>query len=157
MFFYVLFSYRFLIQPKPAPPRRDVHLQHVIISEKADEKISAHRVGFPTSESRLPKLFVDFQVNDLPFPFVNVDQFETLIQQPLGREWNPETAYRRLNQPKVRTRIGVRIEPLNKQDVFLKHNRSKADLDFDLSANDPEQDSLFDNDQTQKKRKRKAM
>ncbi len=103
--------------------------------------------------------FLYFQVNDLPFPFVNVDQFETLIQQPLGREWNPETAYRRLNQPKVRTRIGVRIEPLNKQDVFLKHNRSKSELDFDLSTNDQEksssnieQDSLFDNDQSQKKK-----
>jgi hypothetical protein len=86
------------------------------------------------------------------------------MQQPLGREWNPETAYRRLNQPKVRTRIGVRIEPLNKQDVFLKPNRSKQD-DFDLSTNDQEKsslnnehDSLFDNDQSQKKklnRKRK--
>jgi len=141
---------KFLIQPKPATPRRDVHLQHVIINEKADEKISEHRV------------------NDLPFPFVNVDQFESLIQQPLGREWNPETAYRRLNQPKIRTRIGVRIEPLNKQDVFLKHNRSKEDqLSFDLnstnndqekSSSNIEQDSLFDNDQSQKKefkRKRK--
>ncbi len=90
------------------------------------------------------------------------------MQQPLGREWNPETAYRRLNQPKVRTRIGVRIEPLNKQDVFLKPNRSKQDqssLDFDLGNHDQEksssnleQDSLFDNDQNQKtklKRKRK--
>ncbi len=112
--------------------------------------------------------FAYFQVNDLPFPFVNVDQFESLIQQPLGREWNPETAYRRLNQPKIRTRIGVRIEPLNKQDVFLKHNRSKQDqLSFDLnstntdqekSSSNIEQDSLFDNNQNQKKnfkRKRK--
>ena len=111
-----------------------------------------------------------FQVSDLPFPFVNADQFESLIQQPLGREWNPETAYRRLNQPKVRTRIGVRIEPLNKQDVFLKHNRSKQDqsaLNFDLANNSlednsaltVEQDPLFDNDQSSKKkmkRKRKA-
>lgn len=37
---------RFLIQPKPAPPRRDVHLQHVIINEKTDQKISEHRVCF---------------------------------------------------------------------------------------------------------------
>lgn len=32
------------MQPKPAPPRRDVHLQHVIINEKADEKVAQHRV-----------------------------------------------------------------------------------------------------------------
>ncbi|CAF3837564.1 unnamed protein product, partial [Rotaria magnacalcarata] len=130
---------KFLIQPKPAPPRRDVHLHHVIINEKADQKISEHRVC------------------DLPFPFADVEQFETLVQQPLGREWNPETAYRRLNQPKIRTRIGVRIEPLDKQDVFFKRHHSKQDnssLDFDLSNNDEdkstanvEQDSLFDNEQ----------
>ncbi|CAF3875766.1 unnamed protein product, partial [Rotaria magnacalcarata] len=135
---------KFLIQPKPAPPRRDVHLHHVIINEKADQKISEHRVC------------------DLPFPFADVEQFETLVQQPLGREWNPETAYRRLNQPKIRTRIGVRIEPLDKQDVFFKRHHSKQDnssLDFDLSNNDEdkstanvEQDSLFDNEQSQKKK-----
>ncbi|CAF2099930.1 unnamed protein product [Rotaria magnacalcarata] len=132
------------VPPKPAPPRRDVHLHHVIINEKADQKISEHRVC------------------DLPFPFADVEQFETLVQQPLGREWNPETAYRRLNQPKIRTRIGVRIEPLDKQDVFFKRHHSKQDnssLDFDLSNNDEdkstanvEQDSLFDNEQSQKKK-----
>ena len=86
------------------------------------------------------------------------------MQQPLGREWNPETAYRRLNQPKIRTRIGVRIEPLNKQDVFLKSNRSKQDqLVFNVNSDQADQeaasakmdhDSLFDNDQHQTKRKR---
>ncbi|CAF3447285.1 unnamed protein product [Rotaria socialis] len=135
---------KFLIQPKPAPPRRDIHLHHVIINEKADQKISEHRVC------------------DLPFPFADVEQFESLVQQPLGREWNPETAYRRLNQPKIRTRIGVRIEPLDKQDVFFKRHHSKRDnssLDFNLSNNDEdkstadvEQDSLFDNEQSQKKK-----
>ncbi|CAF0926190.1 unnamed protein product [Adineta steineri] len=136
---------KFLVPPKPAPPRRDVHLQHVIISEKADQKISEHRVS------------------DLPFPFVNVDQFESLMQQPLGREWNPETAYRRLNQPKVRTRSGVRIEPLNKQDIFLKHNRSNQEQspfdvkltennDQEKSLSNMENNSLFDNEQNQKKK-----
>lgn len=108
--------------------------------------------------------FFIFQVSDLPFPFTNVDQFESIIQQPLGREWNPETAFRRLNQPKVRTRIGVRIEPLNKQDVFLKTNRSKQDqstLEWNLTNNNDEQeksssnieqDSLFDNHHSQKKK-----
>ncbi|CAF1047253.1 unnamed protein product [Rotaria sordida] len=139
---------KFLIHPKPAPPRRDVHLHHVIINEKTDEKISEHRVS------------------DLPFPFANVEQFESVIQQPLGREWNPETAFRRLNQPKIRSRIGVRIEPLNKQDIFLKHHHSKQDnnslFDFNLTNNDQEKsssniehNSLFDNNQSQKKKFKK--
>jgi len=134
----LLINLRFLIQPKPAPPRRDIHLQNVIINEKVNDKIAEHRIS------------------DLPFPFVNADQVESLLQQPLGREWNPETAFRRLNQPKVRTRIGVRIEPLNKQDVFVKPPRSKRDSNFDLLSNEQdkstnlEYDSLFDHKQNPK-------
>ena len=103
------------------------------------------------------------QVNELPFPFANADQFESLIQQPLGREWNPETAFRRLNQPKVRTRIGVRIDPLNKDDVFVKKNRSNptdTSNDKDPFATEPDggtsnlgDDSLFDHEPAQKKKK----
>lgn len=64
----------------------------------------------------------------------------------------------------MRTRIGVRIEPLNKEDVFLKRHHSKQNKDkslpdFNLSNNEQEQsiaqleqDSLFDNEQSQKKR-----
>jgi len=136
---------KFLIQPKPAPPRRDVHLHHVIINEKTDKKIAEHRVS------------------ELPFPFANADQFESLIQQPLGREWNPETAFRRLNQPKVRTRLGVRIDPLNKDEVFVKKNRSEQisttdDKDPFATELDPEtsklgEDSLFDHEPSQKKKK----
>lgn len=160
---------RFLITPKPGPPRRDVHLQHVIINEKADQKLSEHRVSLISLRSLSIIRLRSLQVSELPFPFVNADQFESLMQQPLGREWNPETAYRRLNQPKVRTRLGVRIEPLNKQDVFLKKNAAKADqstLNFELvgaekaeaPASNIEQDSLFDNDQSHKKKlKRKRM
>jgi hypothetical protein len=67
-----------------------------------------------------------------------------------------------LNQPKLRTRIGVRIEPLNKQDVFLKSNRLQQEsfsLDDksiedgqDRSSSNFGHDSLFDNDQSQKKK-----
>ena len=97
---------------------------------------------------------ISLQVNELPFPFANADQFESLIQQPLGREWNPETAFRRLNQPKVRTRIGVRIDPLNKDEVFVKKNRSNP-TDKDPFATEPDQgdESLFDHEPAQKKKK----
>lgn len=48
---------RFLIQSKPAPPRRDVHLHHVIIHEKADEKIAAHRVCLRSIALKLLPIF----------------------------------------------------------------------------------------------------
>ena len=59
----------------------------------------------------------------------------------------------------------MRIEPLNKQDVFLKHHHSKSDqsaLNFNLSNDDHvksssniEHDPLFDSSQSQKKKRKR--
>jgi len=96
---------KFIIKPPPAQPRKDVHLHHVIINQQKDKKITPHLV------------------NKLPFPYVDVEQYETTIKQPLGKEWNPECAFRRLNQPKIRTLIGTIIEPLNKDELFDDTNK----------------------------------
>lgn len=36
---------RFLLKPPPAPPRKDQHLPHVIMSEKRNIHAAAHQVG----------------------------------------------------------------------------------------------------------------
>lgn len=38
-------SGRFLIKPPPAPPRKDQHLPHVILSEQRNIHAAAHQVG----------------------------------------------------------------------------------------------------------------
>ncbi|XP_013403803.1 LOW QUALITY PROTEIN: U3 small nucleolar RNA-associated protein 14 homolog A-like [Lingula anatina] len=93
---------RFLIKAPPLPPRKDKDKQNVIISETKDNSIAKH------------------QVNDLPFPFSNIKQFESAIRAPIGKTWNPETAYRKMIRPKVLTKLGTVIEPMDKSEVFKK-------------------------------------
>ena len=39
-------------------------------------------------------------MSQIPFPFGSVHEFESSVRAPIGRTWNPETAFRKLTQPK---------------------------------------------------------
>ncbi|NXD27459.1 UT14A protein, partial [Spelaeornis formosus] len=90
---------RFLVKPPPAPPRKDQHLAHVIMSEKRDIHAAAH------------------QVSELPFPFERHQQFEQSIRTPLGPTWNTQRAFQKLTAPRVVTRTGHIIQPISAEDV----------------------------------------
>ncbi|CAF1054400.1 unnamed protein product [Brachionus calyciflorus] len=87
--------------------RRDKNLEHVIISEKKDTKIA------------------EFQINQLPHQFNNVHDFENKISQPIGRTWNPDFKFRKMIQPKVKTKIGSVIEPIDKDDIVKNIKKNK--------------------------------
>ncbi|XP_030900072.2 U3 small nucleolar RNA-associated protein 14 homolog A isoform X2 [Melopsittacus undulatus] len=90
---------RFLRKPPPAPPRKDQHLPHVIISEKRNIYAAAH------------------QVNELPFPFERHQQFEQSIRTPVGATWNTQRAFQKLTAPRVITRSGHIIQPISAEDI----------------------------------------
>ncbi|NWH64222.1 UT14A protein, partial [Geococcyx californianus] len=90
---------RFLLKPPPAPPRKDQHLPHVIMSERRNIHAAAH------------------QVSELPFPFEKHQQFEKSIQMPLGATWNTQRAFQKLTTPRVVTRAGHIIQPISTEDV----------------------------------------
>lgn len=95
---------RFIVKA-PEVERKDKNLTNVIISESVDHSIRKH------------------QVNQLPFPFQSIHQFESSIRAPIGNTWNPESAFRDLIKRKVVTRNGAIIEPINKQETFKKHKQ----------------------------------
>ncbi|NWY25133.1 UT14A protein, partial [Pheucticus melanocephalus] len=90
---------RFLIKPPPAPPRKDQHLPHVIMSEKRNIHAAAH------------------QVSELPFPFERHQQFEQAMRTPVGPTWNTQRAFQKLTAPRVITRTGHIIQPISAEDV----------------------------------------
>ncbi|NWT25099.1 UT14A protein, partial [Cardinalis cardinalis] len=90
---------RFLIKPPPAPPRKDQHLPHVIMSEKRNIHAAAH------------------QVSELPFPFERHQQFEQTMRTPVGPTWNTQRAFQKLTAPRVITRTGHIIQPISAEDV----------------------------------------
>ncbi|XP_058446563.1 U3 small nucleolar RNA-associated protein 14 homolog A [Malaya genurostris] len=88
---------RKLFKPVPKLPRRDDNKEKVIVNEDGVSKeLSAHLV------------------NELPFPFVTVRDYEASLRAPLGRTFLPETAHSTLVEPRVVTKLGAVIEPMKK-------------------------------------------
>lgn len=63
--------------------RADYGKAHVIISEKRDKKAAK------------------YLVKDLPYPYTSKAQFERIMEQPLGTEWNTRVAFQRGTLPRV--------------------------------------------------------
>merc|ERR1712168_1033107 len=79
--------------PKPVKPRKDSMLGNIIINQKANEKLKKH------------------QVFHIPYPFTSVSDYQASVRQPIGKNWVPETVFKKLTQPKVLTRAGAIIKP----------------------------------------------
>nr|CAB3267574.1 U3 small nucleolar RNA-associated protein 14 homolog A-like [Phallusia mammillata] len=91
---------RFRVKPVPMKPRLDQKLGHVIINEKRDVHIAKH------------------QVNDIPFPYTNKEQFERTVAQPIGSTWNTQSAFNSFVKPKVDTVMGSIIPPMNSDEAL---------------------------------------
>ncbi|XP_063244005.1 U3 small nucleolar RNA-associated protein 14 homolog A [Bacillus rossius redtenbacheri] len=96
---------RFILKVPKNAPRRDDNKGNLIINEDKDTKIKQH------------------QVSDLPFPFERVQDFEASIRAPVGRNWVPEMAHRKMVLPAVRTKLGAVIEPMDEDMLFRKKKK----------------------------------
>ncbi|XP_064629730.1 U3 small nucleolar RNA-associated protein 14 homolog A-like [Lineus longissimus] len=102
---------RFRIKAAPAPPRKDSNLDNVILSETKDNSVAKH------------------QVSNLPYTYNNVKQFESSVRAPIGKTWNPETSFRDLTKPKVLTRAGTIIEPMDDSVKYKKQKEMKKPME----------------------------
>ncbi|XP_066992419.2 U3 small nucleolar RNA-associated protein 14 homolog A [Anabrus simplex] len=93
---------RFIIKFPKAAPRKDENKGHLIINEDKETKILQH------------------QVSDVPFPFTTVKNFEASIRAPIGNTWVPETAYRKLIEPQVKTKLGSVIQPMDEETLVSR-------------------------------------
>ena len=75
--------------------RKDSALTHVIISEKVDKK--AQKYLTPT----------------VPYPFVDMEQYEASLSQPLGPDWNAMRMHRESVRPRVEVKAGLVIKPMD--------------------------------------------
>lgn len=88
---------KFVIHKKGLDPRArlDKDLKHVIINER---RIKAAAKAFT-----IPKT---------PFPFTSSDMHARHIAQPIGKEWNTVTSFKKRIQPKIVAKAGVIIKPI---------------------------------------------
>jgi U3 small nucleolar RNA-associated protein 14 len=109
--------FRFLKKTAPKD-RADKGKSGVIIrSEETDERLA------------------QFQPKDVPFPFTAVKDFEAVIRQPLGRDWNTNIAHKNLIKKAVNTKAGRIIRPIDKEEGLHKSAEAifadKDDDEFD--------------------------
>jgi hypothetical protein len=69
--------------------RKDARMNGIIIRENVSDVIRK------------------LQPKDVPFPFTRIQDFETYIQQPLGRDWNTPIACQKLTQPSLLTKVTI--------------------------------------------------
>ncbi|KAK0173193.1 hypothetical protein PV328_006429 [Microctonus aethiopoides] len=96
---------RFILKFPKSLPRNDENKGNVILIQD-DLAIKKH------------------QVNDVPYPFSSVSDFETSIRAPIGRNFIPENAHKRLTEPAVITKMGKVIEPMD-EDVLVEKKKIK--------------------------------
>ncbi|KAK1132143.1 hypothetical protein K0M31_016274 [Melipona bicolor] len=94
---------RFILKMPKDLSRRDENKGDVIIFEEDNPKIKEH------------------QVNELPYPFSSVKDYEASIRMPIGRNFVSENSHRKLIEPSVKTHMGKVIEPMN-EDILVKKN-----------------------------------
>ena len=79
-------SDKFVKKPNPLV-RRDANRPGMIIRENISKGVQ------------------DLQPRDVPFPYTSISDYETVVQQPLGRDWNSPLAQAALIQPTVVTKV----------------------------------------------------
>jgi U3 small nucleolar RNA-associated protein 14 len=84
-------------EEKARDQRVDKNLKHVIISGRQDKKT------------------VKYQVAQQPFPYQSRDVYEKAMRHPIGKEWNPQETFKKMVEPKVKTKAGVIIAPITRK------------------------------------------
>jgi U3 small nucleolar RNA-associated protein 14 len=76
--------------------RKDANMVNVIINQRKDKKAEKY-IG-----------------KDVPFPYTSRAQYELAMRNPLGPEWNTRTQHQKLTLPKVVTKPGKAIKPIER-------------------------------------------
>ncbi|KAF6777425.1 hypothetical protein AHF37_02812 [Paragonimus kellicotti] len=88
--------------PAPKVKREDSNRSHLLIKRRLNNEFRQHLV------------------KSIPFPYNTPEQFESVIAQPICREWVTESIHREFTRPKVTVQAGHIIRPISKSAVLLR-------------------------------------
>ena len=104
------------VKPKVMKPAKAIfkanRKDRIIVNQDINEKLQKHLVS------------------SLPFPFTTIKDYEASMRAPIGRDFVPETAHRKLTRSSIVTKAGVVIEPMS-EDVLVKTNAKTSETKFD--------------------------
>ncbi|VDK79605.1 unnamed protein product [Litomosoides sigmodontis] len=95
------------------PGITDRRKKEFIIKTPKKKRKDAGKTGLIISETVDPSI-EKFQLKSVPFPYTTVEDYEAVVRQPLGKEWNPQRIHMKLIRPGIITKAGRIIRPLNK-------------------------------------------
>ena len=93
---------RFTVKAPPPDKRRDENTGHLILNTDKDTKLRKH------------------QVSNVPFPFNAVSDFEASIRAPVGSTFIPRTAHLKMIKPRMTTKAGHVIEPMDRDQLVKR-------------------------------------
>uniref|UniRef100_A0A0R3PLU5 U3 small nucleolar RNA-associated protein 14 A n=1 Tax=Angiostrongylus costaricensis TaxID=334426 RepID=A0A0R3PLU5_ANGCS len=88
-----------------------------IIKAKQKRRNDQGKPGVIIKELEEPSIS-RLQPTELPFPYTSVVDFETMVSQPIGKDWNTIGTTHELCKPAVVTQGGRPIRPINKTDII---------------------------------------
>uniref|UniRef100_A0A1I7UY30 Small-subunit processome n=1 Tax=Caenorhabditis tropicalis TaxID=1561998 RepID=A0A1I7UY30_9PELO len=90
-----------------------------VIKAKEKKRRDGERNGLIIGESMTAKDGIGkIQPRSLPFPYSRVEDYEAVLKQPLGLEWNMEKMRDELCKPAVVVEAGRAIRPINKKHLL---------------------------------------
>ncbi|VDN03127.1 unnamed protein product [Thelazia callipaeda] len=84
-----------------------------VVKVQKKKRKDSGKTGLIISEAIDPSI-EKIQLKSVPFPFTTVEDYEAVVRQPLGKEWNPQKIHRKLIRPQIVTKAGRIIKPLDK-------------------------------------------
>ncbi|PAV83650.1 hypothetical protein WR25_21674 [Diploscapter pachys] len=100
--------------------------QKFIVKAREKKRKDAVRKGVIIKENIVEKI-ENLQPKTLPFPYTRVQDFEAVVKQPIGKDWNTATVTGQLCRPSVVTKGGRPILPINKKEMIKKNMLEQAE------------------------------
>ncbi|TKR96052.1 hypothetical protein L596_010129 [Steinernema carpocapsae] len=110
---------------KKAPKKR------FILKAKEMKRKDKANVGLIIREN-IDSAIEELQPNEIPFPYTTIDDYETMLNQPIGKDWNPVRVTKELTKPGVKTEAGRIIRPLDKGTTLAKRDVREVSDDSDV-------------------------
>lgn len=98
----------FFLRKKKPLERKDARKTHVVIRENANNPI------------------VDLQPQSVPLPYADATSYEVVMQQPIGREWNPNAVTAKMTEPRIVAPAGRIIQPMRKEQLSWSQDRVRT-------------------------------
>lgn len=101
-----------ILEPK-VDPRKELEQKLKQIEEIKRKRKDGLNQDVIIRENRNKVFAREYLVRELPYNFSSKEQFDYVHQQPIGPEWNSLSNFQQNIKPKIKTKAGETVQPIN--------------------------------------------